>query len=331
MSATPSQMPDMPPPLPSGRSRSTDPAMTPAHRETAISIDHPLFHGEAAAQPHMAQSHASEAAHASERTNMPRSSRSGVSIVWGLLGCLAVGYLGVVLTKPDLVPRIGVAKTDATLVAEVEHLRGSLEALREEVAEVRSQVSETGAEQRALSDRLAALTTSGTSAASDSGLPPAELRLDTAPVAGPPNGRSTADVLRTAPPPAKKTADAKAAKAAAEKKIETGSVESAAATEPPPFGPAVVKSAENPVGVQIATGSSLDSLRLSWSLLSETHAPNLKNLEPRYSMSVDDSGLVYNLMAGPVKSADEAQKMCKALAAKAVPCKVVNDFGGAAL
>ena len=45
----------------------------------------------------------------------------------------------------------------------------------------------------------------------------------------------------------------------------------------------------------------------------------------------DNGAVVYNLMAGPVKSAADAKKMCKALAAKAIPCKVVDEFGGAAL
>ena len=93
----------------------------------------------------------------------------------------------------------------------------------------------------------------------------------------------------------------------------------------------MVTPAAKPVGVQIASGSSIDSLRLSWNLLSETHADKLKNLEPRYSLSVDNGAVVYNLMAGPVKSAADAKKMCKALAAKAIPCKVVDEFGGAAL
>jgi hypothetical protein len=92
-----------------------------------------------------------------------------------------------------------------------------------------------------------------------------------------------------------------------------------------------VTPAAKPVGVQIASGASIDSLRLSWSLLSETHADKLKTLEPRYSLSVDNGAVIYNLMAGPVKSEAEAKKMCKALAAKAVPCKIVGEFGGAAL
>ena len=315
MSAGSFPHPDVPPPLPPGL-MTPPPAPSHAHEREPVLV------------PNAATDRLTP-------TQMPRGRARkrfpASSIAWSLLACTAVGYLAIVLTRPDLVPRMGAAPTPTSTIAEVEHLRGAIEALREELAEIRSQVSATGAEQRALSERMAALSPPASSTSAEADLAPAELRLDPAPVTGPLNARSTAEVLKTAPSPVKKTADAKPINAAPEKKIETGSVKPAPSKEPPPFGPAVVSPSDVPAGIQIATGSSLDSLRLSWNLLSETHASSLKNLEPRYSMSVDDNGLVYNLMAGPVKSADEAKKMCKALSAKAIPCTVVNQFGGAAL
>jgi hypothetical protein len=160
----------------------------------------------------------------------------------------------------------------------------------------------------------------------------------TAPVAAAPvlkAAEKAADVkLINAPlAPAAASAAASAAPAASAKALETGSVKAADATAPASAAaaPAAVKPPAKPVGLQIASAPSLDALRLSWSLLSETHADSLKNLEPRYSTGVDANGLTYNLMAGPVKSAADAKKMCKALTAKAIACKVVGEFGGEAL
>lgn len=265
-------------------------------------------------------------------------------ILWSLLGCAAVVYLAVVFVRPDLIPRAATAGSGPVLAEQVDALRGDIATLRREMGEIRSDLRETGAEQRVLAERIAALGTPGAAQVSDPGLPPAALRLDSAPVINPAGPRAAADGPAALPKTtARKAADAKLLNAQPpQPAIETGSVKPppatapapatpVAAAEPPPFGPAVVKPAAGPVAVQIATGASVDSLRLSWNLLSETHADSLKNLEPRYNMSVDSSGLVYNLMAGPVNSEAEAKKMCKALAAKAVPCKIVGEFGGAAL
>lgn len=302
----------------------------------------------------------------------PPRSRSMGAVIWGLLALVAVGYLALVLVRPDLVashfpnaPQPGQAepngtRADVASATEVQELKGVVDGLRKDLDAVKSQ-------NRELSERLASL--SGTSTVGDlsavkpaaapaSDLPPPQLRLDSAPVNGPLNPRSSADAGKAAAPatptavPAAKLADAKilnpaanAVTTTAAKPIETGSVkpptaaaQALTATSPavppaevPAFSAPVVKAAPKSVGLQIATGSSLDSLRLSWNLLSETHADNLKNLEPRYSTSVDGSGLVYNLTAGPVKSEADAKKMCKDLAAKAIPCKVIGNFDGAPL
>lgn len=203
-------------------------------------------------------------------------------------------------------------------------------------------------------------------AAAAAPLPPAELRLEPVPVNGPvaskPIAQQAATIVATqaiaaasmtpkapaaptapdalpkaaemivlnAPPAAVPPKPIAAGSAPPAKSLETGSVKAADAAAP--FAvPVTAKAPAKPVGLQIASAPSLDALRLSWSLLSETHADSLKNLEPRYSTGVDANGLTYNLMAGPVKSAADAKKMCKALTAKAIACKVVGEFSGEAL
>jgi len=115
---------------------------------------------------------------------------------------------------------------------------------------------------------------------------------------------------------------------------------SAATTTPEPaaagtlagFGPAVVTPAKEPVGLRISNGTSLDALRLSWSLLADRHAAQLKNLEARYvtRAPVADGEPSFELVAGPVKSPAEAKRICKALAAKNIPCQI-GTFEGAGL
>lgn len=114
--------------------------------------------------------------------------------------------------------------------------------------------------------------------------------------------------------------------------LETGSLNAAAKApaDAISFGPAVVKAAPQPMGIKISSGELADSLRLSWSLLAEKHGDTLKGLEPRYVSGGDALNPNFDLVAGPLKSKAEAAKVCKALAAKGVPC-TVGAFTGEAL
>ncbi len=241
-----------------------------------------------------------------------RQGPSAGMAAWAFAATAAIAYLSVVVLRPDLVARVN---TEGPAVAEIEALRGEVDGLRRDLAEVRSTVSEAASQQKVLFERLDALNGAANAPvpAAQTGSPPPPLRLDSAPVNGPLSPRADAATPQQASEAAKKTADAKVINA--KPGIETGSVKPvapdavaapapaakpvAAAAEAPPFGAPVVTPAAKPVGVQIASGSSLDGLRLSWNLLSETHADKLKSLEPRYSLSVDNGAVVYNLMAGP--------------------------------
>ena len=107
------------------------------------------------------------------------------------------------------------------------------------------------------------------------------------------------------------------------------------ATEPQPaepilFGPAIVKPAPKPFAVQLASGPTLDAIRLSWSMLSEQHAAALGKLQPHFtSTGTPATGQIFDLIAGPVKSAADAKKLCKALATRGTDCKVAPYAGEA--
>ena len=123
-----------------------------------------------------------------------------------------------------------------------------------------------------------------------------------------------------------------APKAAAKKtptKLKTGSV-GKAATKPITFGPAVVTRATRPIGVRIATGPSVDSLRLSWNALADRHGAPLRRLQPRYVTGIGATGLTYDLIAGPFNTANEASEVCARLHANGARC-ALGEFTGNAL
>ena len=112
--------------------------------------------------------------------------------------------------------------------------------------------------------------------------------------------------------------------------ISNSQPESVAAA-PITFGPAVVKPAAKPFAVQLGHGTSLDAIRLNWSLLAERNGDALGKLQPRYTATpAGDAGEIFDLVAGPVKSAADAKKICKIMAARGIDCKV-GPFGGNAL
>lgn len=81
------------------------------------------------------------------------------------------------------------------------------------------------------------------------------------------------------------------------------------------------------VGVLLAIGPSIDALRLSWALLQDKHRTTLKSLEPRVTGGDSEA---YTLIAGPIASQSDAQKICAALKSRGVTCRPAA-FEGSAL
>ncbi len=251
------------------------------------------------------------------------------SLIWAVAAGISLLYLILLATQPDLVARyLGsgtvTAESDATqkaigeTVAEVRSLRDTVDLFRNELIEIRAQVSSQSDAARDLGSRIGALETAAAEPQKVADAQAAKAKEKEA---------------------AKKAAKEAAAKEAAARKaakpdIETGSVAQPAAGAIT-FGPAVVTPAATPpaapsggqVGVQIATGPSVDSLRLSWTLLNERHGDSFRALEPRYKISMSGSEQTYDLVVGPVANADEARKLCQELAMKATPCTVSRFTG----
>jgi hypothetical protein len=125
--------------------------------------------------------------------------------------------------------------------------------------------------------------------------------------------------------------------------IETGSISRAATSPPAPVrtvkvqaavkpapAPVTATSKPTPVGVLVATGPSLDSLRLNWSILTDRHADSVRNLHPRYVVTGSAKKRTYGLVVGPVASTAEAKNLCQAMQSRGQACKV-SAYRGSAL
>ncbi|MCC7250382.1 hypothetical protein [Hyphomicrobium sp.] len=255
------------------------------------------------------------------------------SLIWAAAALVSLLYLVLLATQPALVADLLGASTetaehDATqqvlgeTVAEVRTLRDTIDLFRNELIEIRAQVSSQNDIARDLATRVATLEAE-----------PAEPQKVAAnEAASKTKEAAAAKKAAKDAPPAKKTAKA-------ESNLETGSVAQQAAGAPITFGPPVVTPAATPppaapvntlIGVQIATGPSVDSLRLSWTLLNERHGDTFRSLQPRYTTDMSGSERTFDLIVGPVASVDDARRLCQELAMKATPC-TVSRFTGDAL
>ena len=229
------------------------------------------------------------------------------------LGALALAYLIFVGARPDLVAawrdkpneaQTAIAATQRT----VERALADLDPIKQGVGEMKMDVEnmKTGMQEAMERDHIL-LTKVET------------LERATA--------RATEKVAAAPPAPAapKKAAPAQAAAkptaaAAPAKTIETGSIE-------PPKAAAPAKPA--PVGVLLATGPSLDSLRLSWQILNDRHGASMKALQPRYVVSGKPEERTYGLVAGPLETVADAKSVCKTMADNGIACEVSQYRGNA--
>ena len=312
-----------------------------------------------------------------DKTAPPRRKRGLVRpylIVWIVLALAAVGYLGVVAARPDLVARYLPAfdagdqsfreaqKSAMRAVADVQNVRQNVGQLQAEVARLRSDLRVQQENSIALAKRTAVLEDRMTSAAAEPPEPEKQpvaeapaarpstvataplKRVETASTAAPSKRAETkAPEQRMAgvtvvggpraalPPLEAELLNSTGGAPAPSPSIETGSLNKApeaAPQKPVSFGPATVKPQPRPIGIELASATSIEALRLSWSVLADRHG-TLKNLEARYVSGGETGTPSYDLVAGPFKTTADARKACKELSAQGSPCKVGPFLGNA--
>lgn len=279
--------------------------------------------------------------------------------VWATMACLGSAYLAAVSIRPAFLdgylPIAGGASSEAVErnAADIVNAREGIMQLQTEVRQVQKDLTQHADASRSLSDRVAAL--EQRSAPAGEGQPAASAEPQRV---GAAEHQPASDVdfpVDRMPGPAEPASHPKAAAAKAPKVInaplETGSLTedgpAAPAAKPaPPAKPKVAAAAPKekaeavgsfsepkvtkPVGIKLATGGSVDNLRVSWGVLAERHGQELSALQPRYYNNVDGSGITYELVAGPFKTTADAKRVCQSLKAQAVDCQV-STFGGNAL
>jgi TolA-binding protein len=266
-------------------------------------------------------------------------------MMWVLLASFSLAYLALLTIEPGLLTQLlgsptmsaspqsnqgQRAMTDAG--AEIKALRESVGQVMGEIEELKAQASDRAEREKSLTARLAALETSpadtapGTDVRQAKSEPASAATEQGALVPGGTILLTARKPQATAPPDA---APDKVTAATTGTPLETGSVRKAAPSAAKP-APASAGGSNKPVGLHIATGPSVDSLRLSWALLSDRHGDSLGALEPRYVAGTDASGPTYDLVVGPISSAAEAKRMCKELGEKGTSCRV-GDYTGDAL
>lgn len=271
---------------------------------------------------------------------MPERRLTKYALIWGGAAAVSLLYLVLLATQPTTVAGVlgasptktpeQASNTDKLIgetAAEVRALRDSVDTVKSELVEIRAQVS---SQNEATSDLM--MRTARLEQASED-------RQKIAAVDPEATAKEAAAAKKAAKEAAAKEAAAKkqlAAKKAAEKKqLETGSVAQPAAGAIT-FGPAtvtpaspVVANTASQLGVQIATGPSVDSLRLSWTLLKERHGVGLHGLEPRYTTDMSGSEQSYDLVIGPLATADDARRLCQELSMRGTPCSLSRFTGDA--
>jgi hypothetical protein len=241
-------------------------------------------------------------------------------LLYLLAAGMALAYLTFLGARPDLVAlwrdkpneaQVAIAETQRTVeraIADIDPLKQGLGEMKMDVANVKAGMQEAMERDRVLLEKVETLERASHAPDKVAAAPaqPAAAKKQVAAAKAP----EAASVVTT-------TAARKPAPSTA---IETGSIEQKKAAAPPK--PA-------PVGVLLATGPSLDALRLSWTILNDRHAAAVKSLQPRYVVSGKADERTYGLVAGPLETVSAAKAVCKTMTDSGIPCEVSQYRGNA--
>ncbi|MHA1574003.1 MAG: hypothetical protein ACTSX8_08410 [Alphaproteobacteria bacterium] len=257
--------------------------------------------------------------------------------VWVVLGGFAFAYLTLLGLRPDalggLSAATGAANQDAVnlqrdvtrALADLDPLRNTLGEMKMDVTNLKSQMQATADRNAQLERQLTSLQRTASKApdnVADAAAGPQLLNgkqaqannpIDTASISLPAIALAAIQSSTLAPPAAKpRTAKKKVpAKAPVRVPVKKVTAKKAPAKKPP-----------KSVGVQLATGPSVASLQLNWSVLADRNKDALGHLQPRYTSRGKPSKRTYDLVVGPLGSTQQAEIICKVLGQRGHSCKV---------
>jgi hypothetical protein len=263
-------------------------------------------------------------------------------MIWMAIASFALAYLALLGLKPHMFASTAksaaeidqkIAQTRRDMergLADLDPLRRTVGEVKMDVANLKVAAQEASVRDQVLTEKVVALETGAVSAPKavepahapttavgpPSTIPPTpEKKASGGSSFAPPVGPS-AEELR-APKKSAKVINANQTSGA----IETGSIKRAATVAP--------AAKPQPVGVILARGTTIDSLRLNWSVLTDRHADAVRNLHPRYVVNGKASDRTYGLVVGPMASTAEAQSLCKVMESRGMPCEVSVYRGNA--
>jgi hypothetical protein len=241
-------------------------------------------------------------------------------LTWGLLAAGGLTYLGSLalpldiglawqpqVAQPAIDPAEGIELATKAL-AQIDTVERTVNEIAKDVGRIKESVDQHDLHDQEAQSRLTALEERVTNLATP---PPAPVAaaVPSATQKAADKAKAAADKQREAAArivSAMEQGKVGAAPAAAQPKLETGSI------PPSPsnitFGEPQVTPAQ-PYAVQLASGPSLDALRMSWLALRDQHGTALGSLQPRYVAPRGGTG-TYRLLVGPLASKADADKVC---------------------
>lgn len=267
-------------------------------------------------------------------------------MLWIAAASFALAYLALLGLRPhmfasaahntaEIEQKLAQTKRDMERgLADLDPLRRTVGEVKMDVANLKIAAQEASARDQVLLDKVTALESATPKMAEKA---PSARSASASPAAIPPtptpNPKKVAGAGTFMPPVgsaedmrARATQSATVINGAQKQSIETGSIERTAAVPPAekPKAPAKpqAQAKPQPVGVILATGPSVDSLRLNWSILTDRHPDAVRNLKPRYVVTGKASERTYGLIAGPVASKDDAMSLCRVMAERGQTCTV---------
>jgi hypothetical protein len=241
------------------------------------------------------------------------------TLIWVAVALVAIVYLSVLATHPDLLASAPsesdvekeLARTKSevsSVVAEVEPLKQSVGDIKTDVATLKIGLQEAADRDRQLLDKETALETSAAAPK-----PMAQAVSPAAPATKAETHKPAAVASAEAPAPVAAATPLKKAAQKGAAPLETGSIA-------PAKGAAAAK--PQPVGLLLGTGPTVDAVRLSWTILNDRHGDAVRDLHPRYVASGKGKDRVYALVAGPVASPQQASTLCRLMTDRGLPCEV---------
>ncbi|HEY7085360.1 MAG TPA: SPOR domain-containing protein [Hyphomicrobiaceae bacterium] len=258
-------------------------------------------------------------------------------LTWGLLAAGGLTYLGSLalpldiglarqaqVAEPPVDPAQGIELATKAL-AQIDTVEHTVNEIAKDVDRIKETVDQHDLHEREAQSRLAALEERVTNLATPPP-PPVAATVPSAKQKAADKAKAAADKQREAAArivSAMEQGKVGAASAAAQPKLETGSI------PPSPsnitFGEPQVTPAQ-PYAVQLASGASLDALRMSWLALRDQHGNALGSLQPRYVAPRGGTG-IYRLVVGPLASKAAADKMCADLGLTHNDCFATTMLG----